>query len=290
MSQRWRVLDLLDFEGLIETRRGRLLVDGIEAPLDDVACILVGTKTSWSASVVSLSAKFEVPILACDWKGIPYAVTTPWSSNSRVATRHHAQCDLSLPRKKNAWMQIIRAKIRGQASNLGGSERVHLLSLADRVRSGDPENLEAQAARAYWSRLFPGEGFSRDYGGIGRNACLNYGYAVLRGNVVRAITIAGLLPSLGIFHRHRANAFGLADDLIEPFRPAMDFAVSLLDPYAALDDRDVKAHLVAATSTPMEQSGPSVMAAINDLAQRFAMYVEGDIDKLPVPTWSPPSG
>ncbi len=85
-----------------------------------------------------------------------------------------------------------------------------------------------------WSRLFSGEGFSREYGGIGRNACLNYGYAVLRGNVVRAITIAELLPSLGIFHRHWANTFGLADDLIEPFRPVIDFAVSLLDPYGPL--------------------------------------------------------
>ena len=290
MSQRWRVIDLIAYDGPVDVRRGRIVADGTEVPLSDVACILTGTDTQWSGSLVAMAAKFEVPLVSCDWRGVPYSVTTPWSSNTRVATRHLAQCDLSLPRKKNAWMQLIRAKISGQASNLPSPHRERLLELAKSVRSGDPENLEARAARMYWARLFGSESFSRDLDGLGRNAHLNYGYAVLRGYVIRAIVTAGLIPGLGVFHRNRSNAFGLADDLIEPFRPAVDFAVMQLPPYASLDDRNVKAHLVAATSMPMGTTGTSVLSAINDLAQRYAMYAEGDIDRLPVPVWVRPDG
>lgn len=290
MSQRWRVIDLLEFDGEIGTRSGRLIVRDAEVPLDDVSCILTGTKTQWSGSVVAMAAKYEVPILSCDWRGIPFASTLPWSSNTRVALRHQAQCDLTLPRKKNAWMHIIRAKVKGQASNLTGDAQAKLVELAQSVRSGDPANVEAQAARTYWSNLFGAEPFSRNTDGGGRNALLNYGYAVLRGHVIRCIVVAGLLPSLGIFHHNRANAFGLADDLIEPFRPAIDHAVLGLPSDASLDDKQVKAHLVAASSAYMQQSGASVQAAINDLAQAFALYVEGDKDKLPVPVWSRPDG
>lgn len=290
MSQRWRVLDLTQLSDEIEVRRGRLIARGVETPLADVACILTGTNTRWSGSMVALATKYEVPILACDWRGIPLAVTAPWSSNTRVAARHHAQVDLSVPRMKNAWMQIIRAKIKGQAANLADPTRSRLEELARGVRSGDPENLEARAARTYWSSLFPGESFSRDADLPGRNAQLNYGYAVLRGFVIRAIVTAGLIPTLGIFHRNRSNAYGLADDLIEPFRPAVDDVVRRLRPFDVLDDRNVKAHIVAVLSEPMGAAGLTVGSSINELAQRFAMYAEGDIDRLPVPHWVPPDG
>lgn len=290
MSQRWRVLDLIECSSEITTKTGRLIVGDVEVPLSDVACILTGDRTKWSGSMVSIAAKFEVPILACDWRCVPYSMTMPWSSNSRVATRHHAQCALSIPRAKNAWMQVIRAKILGQAANLPEPDSIRLKEVAKAVRSGDPDNLEARAARMYWSKLFPHEGFSRDLDGVGRNALLNYGYTVMRGFVIRAVCTAGLIPTLGIFHRNRSNAFGLADDLIEPFRPAVDYSVAILPRTATLADQDVKKHLVSIVTGTMGASGESVGAAINDLAQRFAMYCEGDITKLPVPVWVAPSG
>ena len=290
MSQRWRVLDLIECSSDITANTGRLLVGEVEVPLSDVACILTGDRTKWSGSMVSMAAKFEVPILACDWRGIPYSMTMPWSSNSRVATRHHAQCDLSIPRAKNAWMRVIRAKILGQAANLPEPNSLRLKELAQAVRSGDPDNLEARAARTYWSTLFPGENFSRDTNGLDRNTLLNYGYTVMRGFVIRAVCTAGLIPSLGIFHRNRSNTFGLADDLIEPFRPAVDYSVAILPRTASLEDKEIKKYLVAIVTGTMGDSGESIGAAINDLAQRFAMYCEGDIPKLPVPVWVAPNG
>ncbi len=290
MSQRWRVIDLLAHDGPIGCRPGRILVHDVEVPLSDVACILAGKDLQWSGSLVAMAAKYEVPIVSCDWRGVPLAVTAPWSSNSRVATRHHAQCDMSLPRKKNAWMRLVRAKIVGQAENLPSPFRERLEVMARAVRSGDPDNLEARAARAYWSRVFTDPTFSRDLDGSGRNALLNYGYAVLRGYVIRAIVVAGLLPTLGVFHRNRSNAFGLADDLIEPFRPAVDHVVGQLPADASLADRTVKAALVATTGMPMGPGGVSVLAAVNDLAKAFALYAEGRSDRLEVPTWTTRNG
>lgn len=290
MSQRWRVVDVSGTSTPIDVRPGRLVIDGDEIPLVDVSCILTGPDTRWSGSVVAMAAKYEVALLACDWRGVPIAYTLPWSSNTRVAARHIAQCDLSLPRKKNAWMRVVRAKILGQAANLPEPHASRLAELALQVRSGDPSNLEARAARMYWARLFADERFSRDTDGIGRNALLNYGYAVLRGVVLRSICVAGLMPGLAIFHRNRSNAFGLADDLIEPFRPAVDFVVRSLPPDTDLDDPLTRRALVAAISLPMRQSGMTVTSSITDLCQSYARYVEGDVDVLTVPTWTAAGG
>jgi len=290
LSQRWRVIDLVDHVGPIAAAPGRIVVDGTQVPLADVACILAGARTCWTGAVVAQAAKYEVPILSCDWRGVPYATTVPWSSNTRVAARHHAECGLSEPRKKNAWMQLVKAKVRGQAANLPAPHQDHLMTLASQVRSGDPGNVEARAARAYWQRLFDGGPFKRDREAAGRNASLNYGYAVLRGCLVRAIAVAGLIPTLGIFHRNRSNAFGLADDLIEPFRPVVDHVVAGLHPDAEPTDPAVKAALVAALSRPMGVEGVTVGSSMNDLASRFAIYVEGGSQRLRVPTWRPADG
>lgn len=287
MSTRWRVIDLVDFSGDIEVRRGRLVIGGSEEPLSDVACILTGSVTKWSGSIVALAAKYDVPILSCDWKGVPIAALSSWSDNTRIGARHQAQASLTIPRQKNAWMRIVRAKIRGQAQNLsaGSEKRDKLERLAGEVRSGDPKNVEASAARTYWSGLFDGEPFSRDKDGTGRNILLNYGYAVMRGSVIRAISIAGLAPALGLWHRNRSNAFALADDLIEPFRPAVDWIVKSLPADALVADRATKVTLVGVLSQPIGKTGETVMTSITQLAQRYANYVEGEVDSLDVPLW-----
>lgn len=299
MAEQWRVIDLCSFEGELRAARGGVEVcpdDGAPTtvPVAEVAVVLVGMKVNLSAAVLHRLAEADVAVLFCDWRGIPEGGCYSWSDHGRVAARHRAQAEVSLPRKKNAWARLIRAKIEGQASVLenlkirGGGE---LLALADQVRSGDPGNVEAQAARLYWSRTL-GRGVGRQPSAgqlIGANACLDYGYSVLRGHLMRAVLAAGLAPALGVFHRGRGNAFALADDLIEPFRPAIDEVALSLPETASPSDREVKRLLVAAASQRFDGDGHGIPAVAEALAQSFGRYVEGDLDRLRVLSWQGPS-
>ena len=299
MAEQWRVIDLCGFEGELRSTRGGVEVcpeEGVPTtiPVAEVAVILVGMKVALSAAVLHRLAEADVAVLFCDWRGIPEGGCYSWSDHGRVAARHRAQAEVSLPRKKNAWARLIRAKIEGQASvleNLKIRGSGELLALADQVRSGDPGNVEAQAARLYWSRAL-GKGVGREPGAgqlIGANACLDYGYSVLRGHLMRAVLAAGLAPALGVFHRGRDNAFALADDLIEPFRPAIDEVALQLPPTASPSDRPVKQLLVAAASQRFDGDGHGIPAVAEALAQSFGRYVEGDIDRLNVLSWQGPS-
>ena len=299
MNSQWRVIDLCGFEGELRSTRGGVEVCPEEGtstiiPVAEVAVILVGMKVALSAAVLHRLAEADVAVLFCDWRGIPEGGCYSWSDHGRVAARHRAQAEVSLPRKKNAWARLVRAKIEGQAAVLenlklrGGGE---LLALADQVRSGDPGNVEAQAARLYWSRAL-GRGVGRQPAAgqlIGANACLDYGYSVLRGHLMRAVLAAGLAPALGVFHRGRGNAFALADDLIEPFRPAIDEVALHLPPTASPSDRSVKQLLVAAASQRFDGDGHGIPAVAEALAQSFGRYVEGDVDRLRVLSWQGPS-
>ena len=299
MNSQWRVIDLCGFDGELRSTHGGVEVCPEEGasttvPVAEVAVILVGMKVNLSAAVLHRLAEADVAVLFCDWRGIPEGGCYSWSDHGRVAARHRAQAGVSLPRKKNAWARLIRAKIEGQASvleNLKVRGSGELLALADQVRSGDPGNVEAQAARLYWSRAL-GKGVGRQPAEgqlIGANACLDYGYSVLRGHLMRAVLAAGLAPALGVFHRGRGNAFALADDLIEPFRPAIDEVALQLPPTASPSDRPVKQLLVAAASQRFDGDGHGIPAVAEALAQAFGRYVEGDIDRLNVLSWQGPS-
>ena len=299
MNSQWRVIDLCGFEGKLRSTRGGVEVcpeEGVSTtiPVAEVAVVLVGMKVVLSAAVLHRLAEADVAVLFCDWRGIPEGGCYSWSDHGRVAARHRAQADVSLPRKKNAWARLIRAKIEGQASvleNLKIRGSGELLALADQVRSGDPGNVEAQAARLYWSRAL-GKGVGRQPAAgqlIGANACLDYGYSVLRGHLMRAVLAAGLAPALGVFHRGRGNAFALAEDLIEPFRPAIDEVALQLPSTASPSDRPVKQLLVAAASQRFDGDGHGIPAVAEALAQSFGRYVEGDIDRLNVLSWQGPS-
>lgn len=299
MAECWRVIDLCEFEGELRSTRGGVEVCPEEGtptkvPVAEIAVVLVGMEVALSAAVLHRLAEADVAVLFCDWRGIPEGGCYSWSDHGRVAARHRAQAGVSLPRKKNAWARLIRAKIEGQASVLenikirGSGE---LLALADQVRSGDPGNVEAQAARLYWSRALGKGGVRQPAAGqlIGANACLDYGYSVLRGHLMRAVLAAGLAPALGVFHRGRGNAFALADDLIEPFRPAIDEVALQLPPTASPSDRSVKQLLVMAASQRFDGEGHGIPAVAEALAQSFGRYVEGDIDRLNVLSWQGPS-
>lgn len=299
MAEHWRVIDLCEFEGELRSTRGGVEVcpEGgtpTKVPVAEIAVVLVGMKVALSAAVLHRLAEADVAVLFCDWRGIPEGGCYSWSDHGRVAARHRAQAEVSLPRKKNAWARLIRAKIEGQASvleNLKIRGSGELLALADQVRSGDPGNVEAQAARLYWSRAL-GKGVVRQPAAgqlIGANACLDYGYSVLRGHLMRAVLAAGLAPALGVFHRGRGNAFALADDLIEPFRPAIDEVALQLPPTASPSDRPMKQLLVAAASQRFDRDGHGIPTVAEALAQSFGRYVEGDIERLNVLSWQGPS-
>lgn len=299
MAEQWRVVDLCTFEGDLRAVRGGVEVCPAEGastvlPVAELAVVLIGMKVNLSAAVLHRLSEADVAVLFCDWRGIPEGGCYSWSDHGRVAARHRAQAEVSVPRKKNAWARLVRAKIEGQASvleNLKIRGSGELLALADQVRSGDPGNVEAQAARLYWSRTL-GRGVGRQPAAgqlIGANACLDYGYAVLRGHLMRAVLAAGLAPALGVFHRGRGNAFALADDLIEPFRPAIDEVALPLPATASPSDREVKQLLVAAASQRFDADGHGIPAVAEALAQSFGRYIEGDIDRLQVASWQGPS-
>lgn len=297
MARGWRVLDATSLVGSVEGRRGRIRIAADsgaaqEIPAEEIAVLLLGSGCSLSPSAIHYLAKHDVAALMVDWRGVPFAGIYSWGEHGRVAARHLAQASLSAPRRKNAWMRVIRAKIHGQAATLDHFElpgAPRLRQLAAKVRSGDPTNIEGIAARHYWADLFIDRPFIRDHENVDTtNAMLNYGYMVLRGFGVRAVLSAGLSPPLGLFHRGRSNYFNLVDDLVEPFRPAIDTAVLWLGVGASLEDPAVKRRLVEAATQQFSADGYRIPRTLEDFAQQLGRYVEGDLDTLEVPRWHGP--
>lgn len=255
-----RIVDIATNGLHLSTHRGFMLVakDGEEQgriPLDDIhALILHAHGVTWSGTLAARLAERGAPVIFCNTSHMPVAVTLPLEGHYAQNARMQAQWSVSKPLCKQLWRRIVQAKVRMQGALLearGADGAVALHHMANRVKSGDTDNIEAQAARRYWPLLM-GADFRRDRDASGTNALLNYGYAVMRATVARAIIAAGLHPTIGIHHAHRGNAFALADDLIEPFRPLVD-----------------------AVAITMAQEG--VESLTPDIKQRFARLIAYDI-------------
>ena len=196
-------------------------------PLDDIAAVMATSPaTSASCALLAELAERGIPFVLCGARYAPVGIVWPVSGHHAQQRRMEAQIDASRPMAKRLWALVIAAKLirQGWALEQAGKPAGAFVRLAKMVKAGDPDNLEAQGARRYWTALM-GTKFRRDTDGEGANAMLNYGYAVLRAATARAIVAAGLHPGIGIFHRHPQNAMPLADDLMEPFRPVVDLAV-----------------------------------------------------------------
>jgi CRISPR-associated protein Cas1 len=209
---------------------GQLAVDqadgSVRLPLEDVAWIVIDTpQTLLTTSLLSACMDAGIAVVVTDDRHTPSGVMLPFHRHHRQAGVAALQVESSAPLRKRLWQAVVRAKLNNQAAALTecGSNARPILAMAALVGSGDPENVEARAAREYWRRLFPD--FTRDDATDKRNAALNYGYAVMRAAVARGAVAAGLLPALGIQHASALNPFNLADDLLEPFRPFVDRAV-----------------------------------------------------------------
>lgn len=196
----------------------------VTMPLEDVAWIVLDNmQVTLTASLVSACMEAGVVVIFTDARHTPSGMALPFHRHHRQAAVAASQLALTQPFKKRLWQSLVVAKIENQSACLEACGRApdSLRAMAKLVVSGDPDNVEARAAREYWSRLF--HDFSRggDESDL-RNKMLNYGYAVVRAAIARALTSNGLLPCIGLFHDNAANAFNLADDLFEPFRPIVD--------------------------------------------------------------------
>lgn len=224
----------------------------VTRPIEDLGVVIVDdVRATYTQSVFLELLDAGATVLVSGRNHLPVGIMLPLDAHHVQTERHRAQIAAKEPVKKRVWQALIRAKIAQQAAVLTHFTGGHagLAHMAGRVRSGDPENLEAQAAQRYWPRLF-GAVFRRDRDADGVNALLNYGYAVIRAAVARAIVAAGLIPSLGVHHRNRSNPFCLADDLFEPYRPYVDWRVKLLmgdemSPPPDLSQRETRAALLS---------------------------------------------
>lgn len=228
-----RVLDLSETGAFLRVEYEQLKIerDGAavaSVPLVDVGVLVVGhPQVACTQAVLAGIVGAGGTVVVCDRNRLPVGMLLPLVRHGTQTERFARQAAASLPRKKRAWQQIVRAKLAAQAALLEAlrGDEAGLRALIPRVVSGDRTNIESRAAQRYWPLLFDDPSFRRSREAPDQNRMLNYGYAVLRATTARAICAAGLHPSLGIHHHNRYDAFCLADDLMEPYRPIVDAAV-----------------------------------------------------------------
>lgn len=228
-----RVIEIADSMASISLSRGFMLVkvEGVEkgkVPIADIdILILNGSGASLTTNLLNELLEVGALVIILGKNYMPSGIFYPTDPHFLHKQRIGLQIESSKPLEKRLWQAVVKAKILNQAAILSffnNEEERQLKELAKKVSSGDKENLEAQAAKKYWQRLF-GKDFRRDFNSVGTNSLLNYGYAVLRAATARAIFASGLHPAIGIHHSNQENAFCLVDDLMEPFRPLVDFIV-----------------------------------------------------------------
>lgn len=196
-------------------------------PVEDIGIVILDhTQITITQGLLEVLLENNCAVITCDKSHLPVGLLLPLCGNYTQSERFRYQIEASLPLKKQLWQQTISAKILNQAAVLHNVRKVetgNMSAWADRVKSGDSENMEARAAAYYWKNAFPqNPHFVRDREGEIPNNLLNYGYAILRAVVARSLVASGLLPTFGIHHRNKYNAYCLADDIMEPYRPYVD--------------------------------------------------------------------
>lgn len=221
-------------------------------PIEDIGVVVLDNKRiTITTGAMEAMLENNCAIISCDSKSLPVGLMLPLTGNTLQNERFRTQLDASLPTKKQLWQQTIKQKVFNQERVLArytDAETGCMQRWSNEVRSGDPDNVEAKAAAYYWKNIFPSiPDFVRGREGEPPNNLLNYGYAILRAIIARALVASGLLPTLGIHHHNRYNAYCLADDIMEPYRPYVDELVLQImmeeDDYSELT-RDLKAKLL----------------------------------------------
>ncbi|PID47313.1 MAG: subtype II CRISPR-associated endonuclease Cas1 [Proteobacteria bacterium] len=289
---RWNVVELSENGLYAKLSRGFLCVMNGEKQLgkviiDEMCCLLLTAEQAvLSKPLMVRLAECGIPIVICGSNYHPISVNLPYAAHHQPNRALDLQLSATEPLKKRLWQQVVKRKIENQASTLKQlhpdktSVENQFSRLADKVRSGDPENIEAQAAKLYWKTIMSG-GFTRNSGSQDTlNAALNYGYTVIRAACARAIVAAGLLPALGIYHSNQRNAFCLADDLMEPYRPLVDYEIFKADNTINELDKHTKQKLAKLLVLDIEVDGKNTI--VNNAMQMSAFsYVSALKDKTP---------
>ncbi len=252
-----------------------------QVPLDDIQTVLVSVPGCAVSSVLlDQLAQRNIPLVICGQNYLPSSWTLPVQGAVGQFQIMRAQADISRPRRKRFWQSVVRAKISNQAEVLrrAGETCQDLLRMVRKVRSGDPDNMEAQAARTYWQRLYGSE-FRRDRGTLGLNAALNYGYTVLRACIARGAVGAGLHPSFSVHHKNPQNPMNLVDDLVEPYRPIADYVIWQRRRDYLSDLKEAGKQRLASLPTlllPTEDGFSPLSQVAVKMCRAFARYCKGE--------------
>lgn len=262
-------------------------------PIEDIgAVVLDNRRITITTGAMEALLDNNCAIITCNSTNLPVGLTLPLSGNTTQSERFRNQIDASLPLKKQLWQQTVRQKILNQATVLNkntGAIVKNMQVWANEVKSGDPDNFEARAATYYWRNLFPTlPNFVRGREGEPPNNLLNYGYAILRACVARGLVGSGLLPTLGIHHHNRYNAYCLADDIMEPYRPFVDdLVINIMQQYPDYSELtlSIKAALLTIPSLDVMLDGKRspLMIAVGQTTASLAKCFNGELRKISYP-------
>ncbi|MDO8699893.1 MAG: type II CRISPR-associated endonuclease Cas1 [Rhodoferax sp.] len=291
-----RIVEVADDRRHLSMSRGFMVVQDTEGerkelgqvPLDDIAAVIANAHgLSYTNNLLVALAERGAPFVLCAANHNAVGMLISLDGNHHQGRRFDAQLEATKPTTKRLWAEVVRSKLEQQAAALEamGSPTAPLSALVAKVRSGDPDNLEAQGARRYWGLLF-GDKFRRDQDLDGLNAMLNYGYTVLRAATARAVIAAGLHPTLGLHHSNDSNPMRLVDDLMEPFRPVIDLKIWQLHRGGEGEiTPETKRAMVRTLYDDMQTSAgvTPVMVCMQKLATSLAQVYLGEREKLDLP-------
>lgn len=262
-------------------------------PVEDIGVVILDAfRLTLSLTLVSKLIENNVALITCDDKHMPQGMMLNLNGHTLQQERFRNQLNISVPLKKNLWQQTVQSKIMNQAALLAkqGYDVENMHYWASQVSSGDPKNYEGRAAAYYWKNLFNDhtDGFVRGRFESEPNNLLNYGYAILRATVARSLVGSGLLPTLGIHHHNKYNAYALADDIMEPYRPFVDqLVLELLDLFDQIDQLrpEIKLELlkIPAIDVLIDGKRSPLMGAVQQTTSSLAACYEGGIRKIKYP-------
>lgn len=265
----------------------------VTRPIEDIGVIVIDNKQiTLTSGLIEVLLANNCALITCDSSHLPVGLMLPLCGNTTQSERFRHQLSASLPLKKQLWQQTISQKIANQAQVLKecfGVEVGNMLSWSKNVKSGDSDNLEARAAAYYWRNMFDDEDvFIRDREGEPPNNLLNYGYAILRAIVARGLVSSGLLPTLGIHHHNRYNAYCLADDIMEPYRPYVDeLVVNIRKEFDNTDflDKEIKKRLLSIPTIEVRINNHRrpLMVAVSETTASLYKCFSGELRKIAYP-------
>jgi len=283
----------------LRKKNDQLLIDfpeeekeSVTIPIEDIGIIILDhfQITITHALMTALNENNAV-VICCNSSHLPYSLMLPMHGHHAFTEKMESQLESSLPLRKNMWQQTVVAKIRNQAYLLSaiGEDPKRLIRMAEKVKSGDPENLEGQAAAYYWDRIFiTTEKFIRNRFGTPPNNLLNYGYAVLRAVIARNLLASGLFLALGIHHHNKYNPYCLADDIMEPYRPFVDALIlEIIKEFEDIDEitTDIKKRLLSipVTDILIDKVRSPLMVGAQRTTASVAACFEGKMRKIIYP-------